>query len=477
MKNSKAKKKRNVKNLKFTKKQQLTITISIVAAFVAVLVLLYFGTAQYFKTHFFSGSVINGINATGKTVEEVRKTINKELEEYTLDIIGRENTKDQIKGKDILLTYVDDNKLESLLKKQNPYLWFKGLLDDKEYTLAANTTYDKGLLKQLVEKSKLLEEVSMIAPQDAKIEVKNGTYEITKEVLGTTLQKDKLYTVVEQAIEKGETSVDLEKKDCYVNPSILSDNQELVAKKDVLNKYSSVNISITFGSRTEVVNGDVINEWIVENEQGDYVLDEEAVGKYVKSLAYKYDTFGLKRKFKTNAGNVIDIPAGGDYGWAMHRDKTTAQLLELIEQGGAQTMEPVYRFSAKSREEDDIGGTYVEISIQEQRMWCYKDGKVIVDTPIVTGNSSKLWDTPVGIYAIDAKKSPSVLKGEGYITDVTYWLPFNGNVGIHDADTWRPQYGGEIYKTQGSHGCVNTPTANAKIIYNTVDIGTAVVVY
>ena len=42
---------------------------------------------------------------------------------------------------------------------------------------------------------------------------------------------------------------------------------------------------------------------------------------------------------------------------------------------------------------------------------------------------------------------------------VSYWMPFNGNVGIHDADTWRSEYGGEIYKTSGSHGCVNTPTA------------------
>ncbi|MFR8249264.1 MAG: L,D-transpeptidase [Lachnospiraceae bacterium] len=56
-------------------------------------------------------------------------------------------------------------------------------------------------------------------------------------------------------------------------------------------------------------------------------------------------------------------------------------------------------------------------------------------------------------------------------------MPFNGNVGIHDADTWRSEYGGEIYKTSGSHGCVNTPTANAEKIFNTVEIGTPVIVY
>ena len=69
------------------------------------------------------------------------------------------------------------------------------------------------------------------------------------------------------------------------------------------------------------------------------------------------------------------------------------------------------------------------------------------------------------------------IEGEGYTQPVTYWMPFNGNVGIHDADTWRSEYGGEIYKTSGSHGCVNTPTANAEKIFNTVEIGTPVIVY
>lgn len=58
-------------------------------------------------------------------------------------------------------------------------------------------------------------------------------------------------------------------------------------------------------------------------------------------------------------------------------------------------------------------------------MWCYKDGVVVVDTPVVTGNVSKGYDTPSGsVWAIDAKKHDAVLKGEGYTQPVTYWMPF-----------------------------------------------------
>ena len=62
------------------------------------------------------------------------------------------------------------------------------------------------------------------------------------------------------------------------------------------------------------------------------------------------------------------------------------------------------------------------------------------------------------------KKSPDVLDGPGYSTPVTYWMPFNGGIGLHDA-TWRSSFGGNIYKTNGSHGCVNLPYNMAKIIY------------
>ncbi len=105
----------------------------------------------------------------------------------------------------------------------------------------------------------------------------------------------------------------------------------------------------------------------------------------------------------------------------------------------------------------------------------------MVETDCVTGNPNKGNGTPSGsVWAIDAKKSPAVLgtlDTMGYASPVTYWMPFTGNVGLHDADGWRSSYGGTIYQTNGSHGCVNLPLSAARLIYNAVEIGTAVIVY
>ena len=59
---------------------------------------------------------------------------------------------------------------------------------------------------------------------------------------------------------------------------------------------------------------------------------------------------------------------------------------------------------------------------------------------------------------------------------VDRWMKFTGAVGIHGA-SWRSKFGGDIYKYNGSHGCVNLPHDVALNLYDMVDIGTMVVVH
>ena len=45
-----------------------------------------------------------------------------------------------------------------------------------------------------------------------------------------------------------------------------------------------------------------------------------------------------------------------------------------------------------------------------------------------------------------------------------------------DAD-WQSEFGGDVYKTKGSHGCVNLPSDQAEIIYHTIDSGYPIILY
>lgn len=137
----------------------------------------------------------------------------------------------------------------------------------------------------------------------------------------------------------------------------------------------------------------------------------------------------------------------------------------------------MYKQKGISRDEDDdIGNTYVEINITRQYLWFYKDGKLVAEGDVVTGDPSKGNSTSVGVYMLNYKENGSVLNGPNYESKVSYWMPFNGNIGIHDA-SWRYSFGGDIYKRNGTHGCVNAPLYLAKQIFDNIEDGTPIICY
>lgn len=151
-------------------------------------------------------------------------------------------------------------------------------------------------------------------------------------------------------------------------------------------------------------------------------------------------------------------------------------MLEDIKLGKVLEREPVYAQKALFRGEDEIGNTYVEINITRQQLWFYKDGRLVTHGAIVTGNPNRGYSTKTGIYMLNYKQKDATLKGADYEAGVTYWMPFFGNIGIHDA-SWRYSFGGNIYKRNGTHGCVNTPLYLAKKIFENIEAGTPIVCY
>jgi len=145
-------------------------------------------------------------------------------------------------------------------------------------------------------------------------------------------------------------------------------------------------------------------------------------------------------------------------------------------QGDIIEKEPIYLQKAFSREGNEIGNTYVEINISKQHLWLYKDGKMIAQGSVVTGNPNRGNATVLGVYMVNYKQKEASLKGPGYEAKVTYWMPFFGNIGLHDA-SWRYRFGEDIYLRNGTHGCVNAPLYLAKIVYENVDEGTPIIIY
>ncbi|WP_330398665.1 L,D-transpeptidase [Herbinix luporum] len=116
------------------------------------------------------------------------------------------------------------------------------------------------------------------------------------------------------------------------------------------------------------------------------------------------------------------------------------------------------------------------MNISKQYLWFYKDGKLLSQGPVVTGNPNRGNATVLGVYMVNYKQKEATLRGPGYEAKVKYWMPFFGNIGLHDAP-WRSSFGRDIYLRNGTHGCVNAPLYLAKTIFENIDEGTPVIVY
>ena len=214
-------------------------------------------------------------------------------------------------------------------------------------------------------------------------------------------------------------------------------------------------------------------------KDGKVVVSKTKVTAFIKKLAQKYDTAGMSRTFLATSGSSVTV-SGGNYGNLLQSEEVE-WLTKALKAGKTVTRTSKFLISSKSHSDSDIGTSYVEIDLTNQHLWLYKGGKLILSTPVVTGNVAKGTATPAGTYYIYFMQRDRVLKGDDwdgtkYETPVSYWMAFNGGIGLHDAP-WRYYFGGTIYKNNGSHGCINMPPKMAAATYSIVSIGYPVVVH
>lgn len=455
-------------------KKQIKLPVALVI-FICTLLLIYFGIVGYFENHFYFGTKISSISVSGKTVEGAKKLVNSELDNYTLNLKERGGISEQIKACDAGLKYNSSYEIEKFKDKQNPFKWISALFTDENTQMEAGLSYDEKLLKKRVDKLSCFDSKNITEPKNPGFQYANNNYVIVKEVPGNKVNKDALYSHIIDSMLKGETQIDLESSGCYIKPQYNSKSQKVKEVRDMLNKYVSSKITYAFGGRKEILDGSIINKWLKVDENLSVTIDDGKVKEYVTTLSNTYNTVGMKRAFVTSSGNIVNI-GGGDYGQSIDSVKEVQDLKAAIKEGRNVTKEPSYIQTAFSKGSNDIGNTYVEIDTTKQHIWFYKNGALVVQGDVVTGNVNSGHATPCGIYRLKYKQRNIILRGPGYDAPVTFWMPFNGGIGIHDA-SWRSTFGGSIYKTDGSHGCINCPYNVAKTIFNNIETGTPVVCY
>lgn len=442
---------------------------------ISILLIIYLSTSLYFMKRFYFGTKINGVSVTGKTTEDIEADILAESEAYILKLKQRGNIEENINGRDIEYKYNLENKIEDLKDNQSAFGWIYGVFNTSDYKLEKKVSYNDELLKKKFRSLNCFKNDNVIKPESAKIEYENKEYVIKEEIQGNKVNKDILYKKVKEALNNKVDEINLEEIECYEKPKYTVASKEVVNAKNTLDKYIGSVITHKFGDNKEVLNGDSIHNWLDIDKNFKVSINEEKAREYVNSLSIKYDTYGATRNFKTSIGTTVNV-SGGDYGWLINYSEETEALINAIKDGKKEERQPIYAQTAVAYGANDFGNTYVEINLTTQHIWFYNDGVLITEGPMVSGNADSKHATPPGIYSLTYKEKNATLRGENYAAPVSYWMPFNGDIGIHDA-TWRSKFGGQIYITDGSHGCINTPYDVASKIFEYITQGTPVICY
>ena len=446
----------------------------IAAIVLGILAVIYILGSILFTQVYMPNTSVNGADISLQPKADLRGNFKKSWKDYALTVVGKDEKTDTIKASTI--DYVETMP-DFKIKEYSPWAWPVYAFTQKDYKVKTSISYDDAKLETALAYMHMVADKDITDPTPEMIVYKEGEgYSIADAKEGTRLDGMKLKKAVLDSFHKQDKKLDAKKADLYLKPTPAEDLDHMKKHVASLNAIDAYKLTYNFSDREEVLAGEGLINLYKSAEDGSLEPDEEKVKAYVAGLGEKYDTFKGTRDFQATGGAMMRV-VGGIYGWQIDRPKTVEQLMTAMKDMKIQTLEPVYKRRAVSRNVNDIGNSYIEIDIARQHMWLYKEGNLVVDTPVVTGNPYAGNGTPTGTHEIWMKERNRYLTGDTWKSYVKYWMPFNWTgCGIHDS-SWRGSYGGRIYLGGGSHGCVNTPSSKAATFYENAFMGMPVIVY
>lgn len=443
----------------------------------------YIGLAVYYHNAFEYGTWINGVYCTGKSVDEVNEELVKDFTYEGVTIYDKDGNSYTISAEEIDYQFDFVKALEIYQKRQNSWMWIESLICGDNAQLTPVVSYDLNLFEACFEKIPFWLD-GQEADENRRVAIikTNQGYELLNERT-SVLNIEEAKTAVIAAIEASEDQVFLEEEGCYHDLELTGQMQDTIALWEKVSAFQQCGIVYQMGEEQVPVDASVACNWIaldedggfLLNEKGDLELKEGVIEEFVENLAAEYDTVGTSRRFMATRGEEVTVE-GGIYGNKLDQKAEIEYLTDAFFRKKKEVHEPAYTQKAWVQGKNDIGNTYIEIDMGEQMMYYYADGVQQLETPVVTGNTSRKMGTPSGVNYVYLKQTDRILRGANYASHVDFWMPVKGNIGIHDA-SWRSNYGGTIYQTNGSHGCINTPRAVMEQLYNMVEVGTPVVMF
>ena len=335
-----------------------------------------------------------------------------------------------------------------------------------------------------------LQSVRRTAPEDAYIELVDGVYTVHDAVDGDELNLPAVQEGLQNAAAglavtpsgAQNASFELTSVDCYRKPAVTTDSLTDTPDSLFRTALAELTVKVDFNKDSEflphgeetLTSHDLAS--ILDLDAGGTVtVDEKVLAETISKWATKYNQYDAPFIFDSWVKGLTQIDfVTCDY--LIDAQSVMAQIraqLLTMESGEVDADAACYDKNGKPF---SLGESYVEVDFDNQQMTYIKDGRLIVNTNIVSGALNG-HQTPTGLYEAHGKEHDVWLKGDDYLVFVKYWVSVVGDlIGLHDA-SWRDNFGASFYVYGGSHGCVNTPEQAMALIWNLIEDGTPVLMH
>ena len=441
---------------------------------IVIIFLIFLLTRVFIKDTFQYSTIINGIDCSFLNIKDAEKKLEKTMNSATITMLFAEDKKYTCLGAYFDISIDNSNSLRGILSEQKD-------TGKNEYTMTDLYKVNEAKAKKyLASLSVFANDNSNKEPVNAYLEwdSEQQEYYIVKETYGNKLTIETAYNYLLNSLRNGKTVIDF-REVTDITPDITANSLELKKQMENINSILDTTIEYElYNGETYTLDAKIMKDWVSRNDKGEYSIDiENNVTKFVDKLAKKAKYELTSTKFNATGLGTISIPFGRATYATVNTEEEIERLTKQLESKKSTKLEVIYNDLP-----DYLNiNTYIELDLSRQNVWMYVNGECVVDSPCVTGNVATGYATPAGIYYLTYKEMNATLEGYNadgstYSSPVTYWMPFNGGIGFHDA-SWRYSFGGNIYMTNGSHGCVNLPYWAASTIYSYINTSIPIIIY
>lgn len=463
---------------KILQNKKLKITIIIIVALIALLLIAGGIVATIYKDKAKPGTSVEGIDVSGMNKKELINTVNSLYNDASLNILTEDGGEKTVTYPDLAISVDASNTADQVISSAKEYNIISRYLPFVKKENSINFIYENNTIQ---EKLNEMYKDNISEPQHARASYnkKNKTYEAVEGRHGSSIDMEKVVEEIDKAtISRLLSNIELS----FLDTNIPFDKTKAdkVAKK--LNDIKSINL-MNNNSNVYTIKSSKLASFAIlklDTDTKEYSLDYDN-GKIEAYLSKAVnDNIDAKPRqqieFIEENGDSILLQYGKDGKQLKNVKKIASSIIDTAKSGDETNVPVEYKdatFTTKTVKASEEN--WIEVDISEQKTMLWSGDDLLITYIISSGQNAT--PTVKGTFEVWYKVRIQTMRGfnaDGtkYKTPNVPWATyFHGDYAFHGC-YWHNNFGRKM-----SHGCINMRIEDAKALYHFAPKGTKVVVH